>query len=223
MMTFEGLGMKSVAVVEDARLMRREEKEEHLQRLLGQYLDRLSAKDEPSAVDRRITLVVRSALSPAARAILPHLDQITALDVRVDVVIAKLDPAERFVDWVSQLVDAAGANLNLRWLRREALLEAHEQLAFGRGFAWWGDCMRREPENRDLFEVTTYFDAEAADRVNRAFDALWSVAETAPMNFGRDFATARADTDAANSAAGIAGLGLGEAPVPGQPSVMTRH
>ena len=207
---------------EDARLVRREEKEENLQRLIGQYLDRLSVKEDARPQDRRITLVVRSAQSPAARAVMAHLDQLAALDIRVDVVMAKLEPADAYAEWCGQALDAVGANLNLRWLRREALLEAHEQLALGRTFAWWGDCMRREPENRDSFEVTSFFDVEAADRVNRAFAALWAVSETAPMNFGTRHLTDRPESEVGGPL-DLAGLGLGEAPVPGSPTVMTRH
>ncbi len=116
-----------------------------------------------------------------------------------------------------------GTKFNLRWLKRSQLLEAHEQMTLGNAFTWWGDCMRREPENRNSFEVTSTFDSVAANRSIRAFDALWGAAEAAP--FGRKGGMRganRLDGDLTASME-IGNVAAGELPIQGTATIATRH
>ena len=73
--------------------------------------------------------------------------------------------------------DCGSALIEIRWARRAALLDAHEQLVLGTGLSWAGDCMRREPEKRDAYEQFDTFDAAAAARATGSFSGFWSMSE----------------------------------------------
>lgn len=57
------------------------------------------------------------------------------------------------------------------------LLDAHEQLVIGATSSWSGDCMRRNPLERDAFEVFGANDETLACWTARSFDRLWGGAK----------------------------------------------
>src|SRR6056297_1655096 len=54
--------------------------------------------------------------------------------------------------------------VSLRFALRPSLLDAHEQLVLGPQSAWVGDCMRRDPRERDAYETFGSSDGELARR-----------------------------------------------------------
>jgi hypothetical protein len=161
-----------------SKFMRHEEKQENLSRFCGYFLDRLSVQETPSAVECRVTLLARSPQSPVARAVLDAQAEFASLNVTMQVMFAKLDPAESLTGWFDFAEQVAGpATVDLRWARRPALIDAHEQLVLGLGLSWAGDCMRREPEKRDAYEQFDTFDCDAAARAQVSFASFWSMSE----------------------------------------------
>jgi hypothetical protein len=53
------------------------------------------------------------------------------------------------------------------------LLDAHEQLVLGDKSSWTGDCMRRNPRERDAFERFGPGDQQLTTWTQRSFDRLW--------------------------------------------------
>ena len=159
-----------------SRFVKHEEKQENISRFAGFFLDRLSVVELPTLEQRTVTLLVRSAASPAARSLLAVVRQSHAFSVRLQVVFCQLDPAELLADW-SDLSLADGntpAVAELRWARRTGLSDAHEQMVLGLGQSWQGDCMRRDPETRDAFETYETINNDAARRSAAAFNSIWS-------------------------------------------------
>ncbi len=161
-----------------AKFMRHEEKQENLARFCGYYLDRLSVIDAPMPIERSVTLLARSPQSPVARAVLDARTELAGLGISMRVLFAVLEPAEALVSWLDFAeVSAGSALIEIRWARRAALLDAHEQLVLGTGLSWAGDCMRREPEKRDAYEQFDTFDAAAAERATASFGGFWTMSE----------------------------------------------
>jgi hypothetical protein len=162
-----------------SRFMRHEEKQENLSRFCGYYLDRLSVRETPTAEERRVTILARAPTSPVARAVLDAQAEIASLGVSLQVLFAKIDPSDCFSAWLD-FADAANAStsaVDIRWARREALIDAHEQLVLGTSLSWAGDCMRREPEKRDAYEQFDTFDTAAATLASGSFTRFWAMSE----------------------------------------------
>lgn len=203
-----------------AKVVRHEEKEENLARFIGYYLDRLSITEAPDEAQRSVTLLARSPLSPSARAVLGLAQEISAHDVQMFVIFCKLEPAEQIADWIDLAVTPCDglARLDLRWARSTSLLDAHEQMVLGTQLSWSGDCMRREPEKRDAYELFATFNSEATQRAMRSFHALWNLSQ--PVAFGQ---TKRAKaSEAAEEGDPLAALAEGVPDEP-RPVVSTRH
>jgi hypothetical protein len=199
-----------------AKFVKHSEKQENSSRFIGYYLDRLSIAAEPTLGQRTATLIVRSAASPAARALLAAITECESLAVRLQVLVCRAEPIEQMAQWleVAARNDGADPFVCLRKACHPALIDAHEQLVLGTTFSWQGDCMRRDPETRDAFETFECFNSEAARRVDRTFQALWPKGE-------KLIAAKRlpAQLDPAELPAGVLNM------VPGVigPSVSTRH
>lgn len=171
--------MKFFDQAHQGRVVSHEEKEENILRFIGYYVDRMSLKEQPEVSERTVTLVARSPQSPVARALIASAQELSGLDTRIQVIFCKLDPADRLSDWVDRSFSENGAPplVTLRRASNAALLEAHEQLVLGSEMSWTGDCMRREPEKRDAYEVFATFHPEAARRASQSFQSLWAIAE----------------------------------------------
>lgn len=167
-----------------AKFFRHEEKLEHLQRFIGYFLDRTSISDNCDAEARSLTVIARSPASPVAVAVQGAARELKALGIEARVIFARFDPAEQFAAW-AELVGELGGDFtidSLRWARRPALLDAHEQLVLGTAMCWSGDSMRREPDKRDAYEVYDTFEPVAAARARNAFQALWQLSEPVPAS-----------------------------------------
>lgn len=203
-----------------AKLVRCLEKQENLTRFIGYYLDRTSVCVEADGRVRHGTLIARSPASPVARALMAAANELTSLHISLEVAFARLEPAELMSEWVSlsRTEDGRHPTVLLRWAARPPLLEAHEQLVLGLNMSWTGDCMRREPETRDAYELYDTFHAEAATRSTQSFRALWNACQPMPGTImGRDRAIG-ADAPPSGPAAGLA-----DAALPPKPSILTRH
>lgn len=62
------------------------------------------------------------------------------------------------------------------------LLDAHEQMVLGAHSSWTGDCMRRNPRERDAFETFGSNNSELADWAKKSFDRIWQNA--VPLQHG---------------------------------------
>jgi hypothetical protein len=204
-----------------AKLVRCLEKQENLSRFIGYYLDRTSVCVETDGRARHGTLIARSPASPVARALMSIASELTSLHISLEVAFARLEPAELMSEWVSLSRAEPGRHptARLRWAARLPLLEAHEQLVLGLNMSWTGDCMRREPETRDAYELYDTFHTEAATRSTQSFRALWNACEPLPAAIiGRD-QTIGADAAGTDPAVGLADA----AALPLKPSILTRH
>lgn len=146
----------------------------HLE-ILARFIERVE-KDvgEP----RGLTMILRSAASSPARALIVKAKDLTRAGVSAKLVVAKLDPAEdlhQLFKSLSQLSPEQPAKALIRWARNPRLLDAHEQVTYGTSMCWSGDAMRRDADKRNalnLFEAAT-----GTARLGRlAFEALWSTA-----------------------------------------------
>lgn len=72
--------------------------------------------------------------------------------------------------------DNVGA-LQVRTVGRTALLDAHEQLWLSDVSSWTGDCMRRDPRERDAFEMFADNSALHAGWARKCFWRFWDVAQ----------------------------------------------
>jgi hypothetical protein len=174
-----------------AKLIRREEKQENLERFIGCYLDRLSVIAAPAPGDSMVTVIARSPSSPVAIALGSAIGELRSLGVVLGVVFAKLEPAEPLSSWIDLAQPASGERgmVSLRWARNPCLLDAHEQMVLGPVMCWSGDCMRRPPEARDAYELFDACNEESARRAALSFRSLWDASEAiclarAPLQSG---------------------------------------
>lgn len=95
----------------------------------------------------------------------------SASDLRIHVVLTR--PGKHVVSDCFASIDT----LAVRTSQSSRLLDAHEQLVLGEASSWTGDCMRRDPRERDAFETFGSDNAELADWAQKSFDRLWSGAQ----------------------------------------------
>ena len=212
--------MNCNSTTREAGLVRRDEKMANGLRLLGYYTDRASVRLDADLAERTVSFVLRSPSSPMAKVLLRSVAELADLDIVVNGLFTRVDPAEDYAAF-AELAAARGKPLvSVRWLKREAFADANEQLVLGAHFAWYGDCMRREPENRDAYEVMHLADRAAAAQAASAFKALWSASVPAP-------AGVLSTRDRLESQVGgpldLSGYGVIDPDLPPLPSAGTRH
>lgn len=194
-------------------VVKREEKEIKLKQFIEDCLAIAVAAAARSSGDSALeaSLVVRSATSPVARALASVMESHIETPISVKAVIANADVTEAAATAVP--LDRLAAEVRI--LRDERLLNAHEQLVLGSSLTWVGDCMRRDPEKRDAYEFYGREADAAAAWARTSFDRLWAIAE--PL-------TRAADTTAAEDMADGEGFDILVTPEP-QPVVRasTRH
>ena len=214
--------MKSISTTREAGLVRRDEKMANGLRLIGYYTDRAGVRPDADAAERTISFVLRSPASPMAKALLQTIAELSHLDVVINGLFTRIDPAEDYAVW-ALLAAARGKPLvQVRWLKREAFADANEQLVLGQHFAWYGDCMRREPENRDAYEVMQLAEPEAAAQATSAFKALWQASVPAPACTATMAARERLEGQVGGPL-DLSGYGVIDPELPPLPSVGTRH
>ena len=167
--------MRVVVGSESTRDLRQSELRRHLQ-MMSRFLE--GAKPGSS-----LTMILRSAGSDPAKALVGVKGALLASGVRVKLILANLEPEDelrQLFTAISELTPDAGAGELIRWARNPRLLDAHEQVTYGEAMCWSGDAMRRDAERRNALTV---FDEQASDtaRLGRlAFAALWTASSLVP-------------------------------------------
>jgi hypothetical protein len=146
----------------------------------------------PRTPGSEITLLARSASSPVAQALRGLGDVIAAKGISVRAILTHTAPDATGFSW-------AGAAGDLPFARRvhladdPRLLDAHEQLVLDARTSWIGDCLRRDPEKRDAYEMFAADCARTAATAARSFNLLWRA--TRPLVAVAAPAVVEADTD----------------------------
>lgn len=142
-------------------------------RLKDFIVESLTALAEGPGGNGSITMLVRSVDSPAARALAAALAELPLLplDIRVILADTRIEDAT-----LPSLRDNAG--IEFRLLTDPRFGASHEQLVVGRTHAWIGDCLRRDPNKRDAFELYHKADPVARKCAAVSFENLWSRAKT---------------------------------------------
>lgn len=145
---------------------------------MARFLERGRQVTDPR--ERMLTLILRSAASLPAQALLSASDDIRAEGILPKIVLARLEPSselERLATLVSEIYGGSQDSGAIRWARNTKLLDAHEQAVFGTTQCWTGDAMGRDPSRRNALSL---FAEDAPDMVRLAelgFTALWRAAE----------------------------------------------
>jgi hypothetical protein len=130
-----------------------------------------------------ITLIARSPLMAACRALTLHADEIVRQQIAVRIVFAKLAPIDQLaqLSGALKLVNprntAAGS---IRFIRNGALLDAHEQLVLANAICWTGDMLRRSDENRNGLDIVEEGMPGPVRLAELSFNAIWAVARPLP-------------------------------------------
>ena len=167
--------MRVVADPESSSDLREIELRRHLQ-MMARYVERAKAGS-------CLTMILRSAGSDPAKALIGMKGALQRAGVRAKVILARLDPEEELRQLfasLSELAPLSRAPELIRWARDPRLLEAHEQVIYGDSTCWSGDAMRRDADRRNAL---TLFDEEAPDRARLgrlAFTALWAASSLVP-------------------------------------------
>ncbi len=171
--------MRVVGSSEVARDFRRVEIDRHI----GVASRFVAATRDHDQAPRAITLVLRSASSDPAKALLHLKDEFLDAGIRAKAILAKLEPADELREFFATLAELAPEEKPcelIRWARNPRLLDAHEQATYGAAMCWSGDPMRRDPDKRNALAL---FDEAGTDRVRLArlaFAALWDASSPVP-------------------------------------------
>ena len=145
------------------QVVKREEKETRLvQFVLGEIASGRVALTGQWCV---VALSMDSPVIAGLRRVVQDLGGATALQVNVVLTrLGKHDPADGFGE-----IDG----LAIRTTQNSRILDAHEQLVLGPASSWTGDCMRRDPRERDAFETFGSNDTELAQWAIKSFERIW--------------------------------------------------
>ncbi len=171
--------MRVVAGSGSTRDFRQAELDRHLE-MVSRFIER--ARDGRAA-PLALTLILRSASSCPAKAIVGLKDELVRASISAKAILARLEPAEDVRELFASLSELApreqSADL-IRWARNPRLLDAHEQVTYGDMMCWSGDPMRRDADKRNALAL---FDEGSSVRVRHgrlAFGALWAVSSPVP-------------------------------------------
>lgn len=141
-------------------------------RLKDFIVEGLTALAEGPAGSGTVTMMVRSVESPTARALYAALAEVSlaTLDVRVIIADTRVEDAS-----LPSLRDIA--SIEFRLLSDSRFGASHEQLVVGRTHVWIGDCLRRDPNKRDAFEIYHKADPVARKCATVSFENLWTRAK----------------------------------------------
>lgn len=167
------------------------------------------------------TLVIRSAKSAPARALVQARDALAAAGVTVKIILTKVDPEpdlHALFAALSALLPDADLDDHVRWARDPRLMDAHEQAVYGPELCWTGDAVRRDADKRN--RLVLFDNAPAALlRGAHAFKALWAASDRIPAHLLNIHAAA--GSLAAEACAKDAPLAAVDRPVEGWP--LLRH
>jgi hypothetical protein len=162
-----------------ARDLRQTEVNRHID-MVGRFVERAKGHGQaPLAV----TLILRSASSGPARALIYKKDELIGAGIRAKAILAKLEPADELRELFASLTEMAPrekASDLMRWARNPRLLEAHEQATYGNAMCWSGDPMRRDADKRNALALFDEADSDRVRLARLAFAALWSASSPVP-------------------------------------------
>jgi hypothetical protein len=167
--------MRVVAASESTRDFRQSELRRHLQ-MMSRFVDRA----EPGF---SLTMVLRSAASDPAKALIGLKGALQRSGVRAKVILAKLEPEDELKQLFAALSELAPQEVAtglIRWARNPRLLDAHEQVTYGKAMCWSGDAMRRDADKRNALALFDELSPHAARLGKLAFASLWSASTPVP-------------------------------------------
>jgi len=129
------------------------------------------------AVDGEWSVVALSMQSPviaAVRRVISEIGNVSELSLRV--LLTGRDAV------ASRAGLTAVGSVEVRHAFDLRLLDAHEQLVLGQRSAWCGDCMRRNPSERDAFESFLRDDLILSAWAGKTFTRLWVNAQEIPVS-----------------------------------------
>lgn len=129
------------------------------------------------AVDGEWSIVALSMQSPviaAVRRVITELDGVGELCVKVLLTGREASASNAGFSTIG--------SLEMRHAFDLRLLDAHEQLVLGRYSAWCGDCMRRNPSERDAFESFIRDDQVLSGWARKTFKRLWAGGQVLPVS-----------------------------------------
>jgi hypothetical protein len=171
--------MRVVAGSGVTRDLRQVELDRHME-MVARFIAR--AKDE-GAVPLAVTLVLRSANSGPAKALVSMKDELATAGIGAKAILAKLDPEEELRELfacLSELAPEVKPCELMRWARNPRLLDAHEQVTYGAAMCWTGDAMRRDADKRNALALFDEVEPERVRLGRLAFAAIWSVSSPVP-------------------------------------------
>jgi hypothetical protein len=165
--------MRVVVGSGSSRDLKQAELDRHLE-IMSRFVERV---ESDGGELRSLTMILRSAASSPAQALIGMSRQLTLSGIAAKVVVAQLEPEDdlrQLFASLSELSPREPAKEFIRWARNPRLLDAHEQVTYGASMCWSGDAMRREADKRNALSL---FDEAAPGTVRLAqlaFEALWS-------------------------------------------------
>ena len=176
-----GSFMRVVVGSETSRDFRQAELDRHLE-AMSRFIERAGREAQASLC---CTMVLRSAASAPAQALILMKDALLGGRVRANAILAKLEPEDALKDLFATLSalspDAPETSL-IRWARNPRLLDAHEQVTYGDDMCWSGDAMRRDATKRNPLVLFDTEAPEAGRRGQLAFKALWAASVPVPLH-----------------------------------------
>ncbi len=145
---------------------------------MTRFVERARQSTDPK--ERSLTLIIRSAASGPAMALLSLAKEIREAGVMPKIILAKLEPREELERLATLMIEIYGGTSNsgaIRWTKNPKLLDAHEQAILGTTQCWSGDALGRDPSRRNALSL---FADDATDMVRLAelgFTALWHASE----------------------------------------------
>jgi hypothetical protein len=129
------------------------------------------------------TLILRSATSAPALALVRMKDELERAGISAKVILAKLEPQEELRQLfmsLTRLSPREQPSQLIRWARNPRLLDAHEQVTYGDAISWSGDAMRRDADRRDALTLFDEATPDMARLARLAFEALWAASLAVP-------------------------------------------
>jgi len=150
---------------------------------ISRAVEHARAESRPSP---SITLILRSASSAPALAMVRMKDELERVGLDAKVVLAKLEPQEelrQLFTSLTHLLPRQQPSQLIRWARNPRLLDAHEQVTYGDAICWSGDAMRREADRRNSLTLFNEATPEMMRLGRLAFEALWGASSPVPERY----------------------------------------
>lgn len=144
------------------------------------------AQSVREAKSETLTLILRSASSLPALALVETTNQLAEAGIRPRIILSKLEPKAEFKRLIGALNRLSGdgePGQMIRWAKNPRLLDAHEQVILGTDHCWAGDAMRRDPARRNALSLFSESAGETVRLAELAFTALWRCSVPVPQRY----------------------------------------